>query len=88
MIFLKYISAFYISLKVFFISNPHSFFYTYSAIRRKLLACVYRDYIENEQILENAEPGTNLQRQILQFQEEYLYGVVNSDRTINNILCK
>ena len=55
---------------------------------RKLLSCFYTDYLENQQNLENAEPGTNLQKQILQFQEEYLCGIVNTESTINNVLCK
>ena len=58
-----------------------SFFY--STIRKKLLGCVYRDHLETEETLENqnSEPGTNLQNKILQFREEYLFGIVHSKPT-------
>ena len=59
------------------------FIFFYSTIRKKLLGCVYRDHLETEETLENqnSEPGTNLQNKILQFREEYLFGIVHSKPT-------
>ena len=59
------------------------YLFFYSTIRKKLLGCVYRDHLETEETLENqtSEPGTNLQNKILQFREEYLFGIVHSKPT-------
>ena len=54
----------------------------FSAIRRKLLTCFYKDDLKNERSLEDKNAATDLQKKILQFHEQYLFGIVHSSEEI------